>query len=271
MIRRLIGVVAALGSVACTEVVTDPNAVVALRFDGSAYPSIVARDSLRDSLGALQPLLATALNYRGEPVEDAVFAFSSPDTVLRVFDDGVVYATVRKPDGTPARVFATVGTLQSQPDSLVVVQRADSIAGKTSEIVPVAATADFTISQPDSLRFFVYGDTATTGPPATVPAWLVSFQLRYKGTLIAPNDTSVAFMFVPTNTTPPDRRLMPIDTTDAQGKATRQLVVKSIPTTVTEDTIFVIATIRTRRSGDAPITAQTMVLLRRGTTPMIQP
>ena len=271
MIRRLTAVAVVLGAVACTEVITDPNAVVALRFDGSAYPSIVERDSLRDSLGALQPLRATALNYKGEPVEDAVFQFSSPDTVLRLFDDGVVYATRRKPDSSPARVFATVGTLQSTPDSLVIVHRADSIAGKTAEVVNVGATADFAISGADSLRYFVFGDTAAVGPAAPVPAWLVSFQLRYKGKLIAPNDTAVAYMFVATNTNPPGRRLMPIDTTDTQGKATRQLVVKSIPATVTEDTIFVIATIRTRRAGTAPISTETMVLLRRASATMIQP
>ena len=269
--RRLIAIVAALGCAACTEVGTNPNAVVALRFQGAAYPSIVVADSLRDSLGALQPLVATGLNYKGEPVGEARLEFSSPDTVLRVFEDGVVYATRKKTDGTPARVFATIGSLQSQPDSLAIVHRADSIAGPATAIVPVAATADFTISQPDSLRFFVFGDTATVGPAAPVPAWLVSFQLRYKGQLIPPNDTSVAYLFVSTNATTPVRRPMPIDTTDAQGKATRQLVVKSIPTSVTEDTIFVIATIRTRRAGAAPLRAETMVLLRRSTATMIQP
>ena len=40
---------------------------------------------------------------------------------------------------------------------------------------------------------------------------------------------------------------------------------------MTEDTIFVIATVRTRRAGAAPISAQTMVLLRRSTATMIQP
>ena len=270
--RRLIAVVfPTLVCVACTEVSTNPNAVVALRFEGSAYPSIVVADSLRDSLGALQPLVGTGLNYKGDPVGDARLEFSSPDTVLRVFEDGVVYAKGRKTDATPARVFATIGTLQSQPDSLAIVHRADSIAAPAVASVPVAATANFTISQPDSLRFFVFGDTATVGPAAPVPAWLVSFQLRYKGQLIPPNDTSVAYMFVSTNATTPVRRPMPIDTTDAQGKATRQLVVKSIPTSVTEDTIFVIATIRTRRAGTAPISAQTMVLLRRSTATMIKP
>jgi len=71
-----------LASAACTEVGTDPNAVVAIRFDGAAYPSIVLGDSLRDSLGTVQKVVATGLNYKNDPVEGAQFVFSSPDTVL---------------------------------------------------------------------------------------------------------------------------------------------------------------------------------------------
>src|SRR5688572_17971200 len=98
-----------LVSVACTDVSTNPDAVVALRFEGSAYPSIVAGDSLRDSLGALQPLVATPLNYLNEPVDGVPVVFSSPDTVLRVFGDGVVYATRPKQADSVTLVYATVG------------------------------------------------------------------------------------------------------------------------------------------------------------------
>src|SRR5688500_19546902 len=97
VIRRLIAV-AALGCSGCTQVATDANAIVALRFEGSAYPSVVEGDSLRDSLGVVQPLVATALNYRNEPVPDAPMEFLSRDTVLQVFEDGVVYARGRRPD-----------------------------------------------------------------------------------------------------------------------------------------------------------------------------
>jgi hypothetical protein len=177
---RGLALLAVLVGAACTEVSTDPNAVVAVRFDGSPYPSIVALDSLRDSLGKLQPLTATGLNYKGDAVLGATFAFSSSDTNLRVFDDGNVYAIRRKTDGVPAKVYATAASLQSVPDSLFVVQRADSIKAvkqvDTALFTPGVGAATAT----GSPTFQVFGDTAVGKPKATVPAWLVSLQLRYK-------------------------------------------------------------------------------------------
>ena len=259
--RRAVMLLAFVAS-ACTDVGTDPNAVVALRFEGSIYPSIVAGDSLRDSLGALQPLKATALNYKSEPVDGAEIVFSSPDTVLRMLSGGDVFALARKPDGSAARVFATIGSLQSQPDTLFTVPRADSMsAAKARDSMVVSASGG--TSGPDSLRYFVFGDTAATGPKAPVPAWLVSFQFRYHGTTITPTDTSFAYTFEASGGATPRRIATFIDTTDTQGKASRRIFVRSLSPTVTEDTIFLIATARPRTRNGTPISRETMILLRR--------
>ena len=246
---------------ACTEVTTDPNAIVAVQFDGSAYPSIVADDSLRDSLGALQPLRATGLNYKGDPIEGAGFVFSSPDTVLRVYETGDVFATRRKPDGSPARVFATAGKLQSVPDSLFVVQRADSIKAlrqvDTALFTPGvgAATSDTTP------RFQVFGDTAAGKPKAPVYKWLLSLQLRYKGTTIATTDTSYAFTFEVVGGPPNARRVqMIVDTTDQSGIAGRKVFVRDLDQA--EDSIYVIATIHQRKANTQPIRDSTLVIIR---------
>lgn len=261
--RRLGVALIALGCAACTDVGTNPNAIVAVRFDGSAYPSIVAGDSLRDSLGTIQPLQAVGLNYKNEPVVGAPFVFSSPDTILRMFESGVVFARGRKADGLPARVFAAVQALQSQPDTLFVVPRADSIAaGKVVDTVPVSTTGTG-VTAADSLPFFVRGDTVAGAPKVAIPAWLVSFQLRYKGTLLTPTDTSVAYTFVTTATTPPRRLPSFVDSTDASGKVSRQVVIQSISAGLAEDTIFIVATARPRKPGAAPLRAETMILLRR--------
>jgi hypothetical protein len=261
---RVITLAGTVGAVACTDVSTDPNAVVAVRFDGSSYPSIVVGDSLRDSLGALQPLQATALNYKGDPVASAKFVFSSPDTALRLFGDGNVFGRSRRAD-TPARVFATIGSLQSQPDSLLVVQRADSTAViKEADTVDVISGTGGASSTAATIGVKVFGDTASGTPKAPVPGWLVSFRLRYRGTIIQPTDTSFAFMFETVGTT---RRLRFIDTTDASGTANRRLFVRSMSPGVTQDTIIVVATIRQRKANTAPITAETPVLLRPKATP----
>jgi len=265
VIRRL-ALLAAVACVACTEVGTDPNAVIAVRFDGSAYPSIVAGDSLRDSLGNSQPLKATGLNYKGEPVADAPFVLSSPDTVLRVFANGNVFATRMKTDATPARVFATIGSLQSQPDSLYVVQRPDSLKTARSVDTLLFNPGGGSRSAEGALGLQVFGDTAVGKPKAPVQRWLVSFQLRYRGTLIAPTDTSYAFVGVSVNDT--TRVLRFVDTTDASGNAAsrRRVFVRSLAANLPEDTLVLISTIRQRKASTAPLSVETMIILRRNTT-----
>jgi hypothetical protein len=263
-VKRLSSVVALVLSAACTGVSTDPNAIVAVRFDGSPYPSIVADDSLRDSLGALQPLRATGLNYKGDPIEGAGFVFSSPDTVLRVYETGDVFATRRKTDGTPARVFATAGKLQSVPDSLFVVQRADSIkALRQVDTVNFDATGGGTTG-PDSILFAVFGDTVAGKPKAPVPAWLVSFQLRYHGTTITPTDTSYGYTFELNST---GRARVPtfIDTTNASGAAGRRVFVRTL--SQPEDTVVIVATVRQRVANSVPIQDSTFIVIRPRSTP----
>jgi len=263
-VKRVLFAVSLVLGAACTEVTTDPNAVVAVRFDGSAYPSIVADDSLRDSLGALQPLRATGLNYKGDPIEGAGFVFSSPDTVLRVYETGDVFATRRKSDGTPARVFATAGTLQSVPDTLLVVQRADSFkATKQADTIFYSPDAGGGSSSLESRMIFnVFGDTASGTPKAPVPSWLVSFQLRYHGTTIQPTDTSYAYTFELIN-----QKRVPtyIDTTESTGAASRRVFIRTL--SVAEDTVVLVATTRQRTANSAPIKDSTLIVIRPSTTP----
>lgn len=258
--RRRLGVLAATLGIACTEVSTDPNAIVAVRFDGSAYPSIVAADSLRDSLGALQPLRATGLNYKGNAIEGAEFVFSSPDTVLRVFESGNVFATRRKTDATPARVFASAGVLQSVPDSLFIVQRADSMkAVKQVDTVNFDAAAGGGATAPTSLAFGVFGDTVPGKPKAPVGKWLVSFQLRYHGTTIPPTDTSYAYTFE-LNATQTARVPTFVDTTDASGSGGRRVFVRTLSRP--QDTLVIVATMRQRKANSAPIRDSALIVIR---------
>ena len=259
--RLFIAVVAAVAFAACTEVGTDPNAVVAVRFDGSAYPSIVAGDSLRDSLGALQPVRATGLNYKGEAVAGAAFVFSSPDTVLRLFPDGNVFATRRKTDANPARVFATIGSLQSSADTLFVVQRADSLKPAKQVDTALFVAGAGASTAPNSPAFQVFGDTAAGKPKATVQGWLVSFRLRYRGTTISASDTTFAYTFETVGSGPTSKRVQRIvDTTDASGNAGHRVFVRTL--SAAEDTLFLIATIRPRKANAEPIIDSIPVVIR---------
>jgi hypothetical protein len=260
-VKRLLTVVAVAFGAACTEVTTDPNAIVAVRFEGSAYPSIVADDSLRDSLGALQPLRAIGLNYKGEPIEGAGFVFSSPDTVLRVYETGDVFATRRKADATPARVFATAGKLQSVPDSLFIVQRADSMKAVKQVDTALFSPGIGAATAESSPTFQVFGDTVAGQPKAPVRKWLLSLQLRYKGTTIATTDTSFAFTFERSGgTTNAVRVQMIVDTTDDSGIAGHRVFVRNLDQA--EDSIYLIATVRQRKANTEPLRDSTLVIIR---------
>ena len=258
--KRWLGIACVLVA-ACTDVSTDPNAVVALRFQGAAYPSIVIGDSLRDSLGVLQVLQAVGLNFRGDAVAGAPFEFSSPDTSLRLFSDGVVFARTPNANANPALVFARTGSLQSQPDSLRVVARGDSIKALKDADTILFDPGSNGASAPNAAYAQVFGDTAVGKPKVLVPSWLVSFQLRYRGALISPSDTSLAFTFE-LNSALTKRFQTIVDTTDPSGNAGHRIFVRSLAADVAEDTIFLVSTIRQRKANTDPISVETMILLR---------
>ena len=250
--RVFVSLAAVLGLAACTEVSTDPDAVAALQFDGAPYPSVVVGDSLRDSLGEVVPLVAIALNNDGEPIPNADVVFSSPDTVLQFLAGGIVFGRVRNPTGTASRVYATVGSLQSQPASLFTAQRADSLA----YVVEADTTTTLTSAE---LEFTVLADTAVGQPKLAVPGWLVSFQLQYRGALLSPADTGIAYTYREVS----NRRFLSfVDTTEASGRVSRKVFVRA--PRLPEDTIFLVATAQRRKIGTTPLTAKTRLIIRLG-------
>ena len=113
---------------ACTEVTTDPNTWSRCGSMARRHPSIVAGDSLRDSLGASQPLRATGSTTRAiRSKARSSVVFDRRHRVRASRQTGDVFATRRSRTATPARVFATVGKTPERADSSFVVQRADSI------------------------------------------------------------------------------------------------------------------------------------------------
>lgn len=156
------GIIAALAiGYACSEVSTDPNAVLSIQLRKTQLPSIVLGDSIHDTTGAIDSLHAIAYNAQGNPVPTAPIRYftisgrrlTKVDSVagqavgLQTADS--LRDTLGNLTGveTFSRVIAAVGALQTIPDTIYVVEFPDSLAPLDSTHYPL----DYTRGASDTL------------------------------------------------------------------------------------------------------------------------
>src|SRR5665213_626319 len=108
---------AVVGAGACADINTDPKLVASIAMDTLPYPSIVAHDSLRDSLGIAQPLRGAVYNIEGTPLASIPIRFRTPDSGATV-DSVRGYVVADTARTTPVRLFVAVGLLQAAPDTI---------------------------------------------------------------------------------------------------------------------------------------------------------
>jgi len=97
---------------ACTDVSGSSTSVLSIQFDSLGSPSVVVGDTLRDTTGAIARPVVRAFNFQGEEILPAPVFFLSPDSGVTVDSlTGIVVADSLR--STPARIVATVGTLQA--------------------------------------------------------------------------------------------------------------------------------------------------------------
>ncbi len=226
--RRLLCVVFAVAGVhACTEVGTDPNAAVAIEIDPPMLPAIAEGDSLRDTLGAVRPIVARALNSRNEVIPGApirFFALRNDSAVISVDSATGTVAGLRTGD---ADVVAQVAGLQSvrlpvrvtvAPDTVYAVSLlVDSVlyglADDTARTLAVAVARHHTVAGRDTL--------------VLVPFWRVRYTIVDPPDLTTNTDTTRVYMANESN------RLSRVDTTNASNGGSRRI---RFPTTVVSDT-----------------------------------
>jgi hypothetical protein len=136
----IVAMLATIGAISCTKVGTDPTVPVAIEFFGPPLPSVVLGDSMRDTSGKAVPLRATVFNSDDQPIPDAPIHFLALDPVSRVALDTTTGILVGRDTGQ-VRVIAHVGSLQSQPITLRVVQPPTAII----PLDPLVDTLDFVI------------------------------------------------------------------------------------------------------------------------------
>ena len=107
--------IAALAPFACTDIVSSSASVLSIVFDSLSAPSVVVGDTLRDTTGAVVRPVVHVFNFKGEEVAQAPVYFLSPDSGITV-DSATGIVTADSLRSTPARIVATIGTLQAPPD-----------------------------------------------------------------------------------------------------------------------------------------------------------
>ena len=126
--------IVALAAIGCNEISGSSTAVLSVQFDSLGAPSVVVGDTLRDTTGAVVRPVVHVFNFKGEEIIPAPVYFLSPDTGITVDSaTGIVVADSLRP--TPARIIATVGTLQAiqnvdvtlRPDLLQAVNSLDTL------------------------------------------------------------------------------------------------------------------------------------------------
>lgn len=222
---------AALIAVACAELSTDPQAVASIAIDTLVSPSIVANDSLRDTLGIARPVHATVYNIQGMPLASTPIRFRTPDSGVKVDSVlGYVVADTARPNGI--RLFASAGSLQAAPDTVYIVPKPDTVVAINASDSLLYSLTDTTsaLSNPLQLQLL---NLNSGGAALPVRSYIVSYAITY------PTDTVLAKLVSRDGS-----RSSSIDTTDATGTSARRIRLRTLSLASANDSVVVVAMVR---------------------------
>ena len=218
---------------ACTEVPTEPDAVLSVAFDSLPSPSVVLGDTLRDMNGVVRPLFATAYNFQGDVIPGASATFTTPDRGIRInASTGVVTADSLRT--TPARIVASIGGLQAIL-LLDVTLRPDTAGASNGRDSLSYSLTDSSRNLSPVLSVKVLHGLATTD--SAVKSWLVTF--------VVTGGTAPGLATLVNDAGRPSQ----VDTTDASGIAGRRIRLDPARLTALVDSVIVQATVRHRGVG----------------------
>jgi len=231
--RLVFGLFAASAlSAACTDIDTGPNVAASIEFTALPFPAVVAGDTLRDTSGVASPLRALVFNSDNEVIIDATVSYAALDTVVRV-DSATGTVVAAAAADRNARIIAYIGSLQSQPLSLSVVPRPDSLARSGTIDTLRYSVIDTTQNLSGEFAVRVLNRVAG-GAAAAVRDWIVTFTLQ------TPADSTRARIVTA------NERPSTVDTTSADGIASRKVRLFPAGLTSARDSIVVLARVRYR-------------------------
>jgi hypothetical protein len=223
--------IAGLAPFACTDIVSSSASILSIVFDSLAAPSVVVGDTLRDTTGAVVRPVVHVFNYKGAEIAQPHVYFLSPDSGITA-DSATGIVTADSLRSTPARIVATVGTLQAvqnvdvtlRPDSLEAVNALDSLH---------LSVLDTTLNVSPLLQVKLTHGIAPDD--SAVKSWIVSFAI------VAQSDPRLGELVNDAG------QVSVVDTTDATGIAGRKIRVHPLFFTSTQvDSIVVNATAKYR-------------------------
>jgi hypothetical protein len=221
-------------ALACTDLSGSGSStsVLSIQFDSLAAPSVVVGDTLRDTTGAVIIPVVHVFNFDGDEITSIPVRFQSPDSGVVVDSiTGIIFGDSLR--STPARIVATVGTLQAI-QRLDLTLRPDLAAG---------------LHDRDSLSYSLLDTTLNVSPQLTI-------KLTHG---VAPDDSVVKSYIVSfaivSQSNPQLAELINdagkpsiVDTTDTNGVAGRAIRLHPLFITAPDDSIIVNATARYRGS-----------------------
>jgi hypothetical protein len=207
-----LGFLLAAALLGCIDLSTDPDEIVAIEFPLLPAPAMVAGDTLRDTMGAVFPLVARLFDASGNEVAGTPVEFLSRDTTVTIVGGNLVVGDSAA-DGI-ARLIASAAGLQSIVRQLEVVPEAPDTLREQGAVdtlrINLLGTSQENTSGAIGVQVL---DSTGTG----VRKWLVSFTLTYQGAVVPPGDTTRVWLVNDAGL--PSR----VDTTDAQGVASRKV------------------------------------------------
>ncbi len=217
---------------ACGDVSGSSTSVLSIQFDSLAAPSVVVGDTLRDTTGAVIVPVVHAFNFKGEEITPVAVRFQSPDSGLVVDSiTGIVVGDSLR--STPARIVATVGSLQAI-QRVDLTLRPDLVAAAHGLDTLSYSLLDTTLNVSSQLTVKLTHGVAPAD--SAVKSYIVSFAIVSQsnpglGQLV--NDAGKPSV---------------VDTTDTNGVAGRAIRLHPLflPSATTVDSIIVNATARYR-------------------------
>ena len=218
----------ATGSLACTDLGSGSGGVLAVAVSAPPFPGVVVLDTLRDSLGAVVRLKATAFGPGGinDTVRNATVRFVPLDTSVRIDSLGYLFAISKdttKHGKQSARYVADVNGIQTPIQTISITLRPDAVVRRTLTSVQLNyvpdATAD-TSNRSVSLEVRVRHvrsalELFSTVIDTVVPAYLVRFEIAYAGPAVADSVRLVD----------DNAKITHVDTTDDSGIAGRRVKI----------------------------------------------